>query len=56
MRYRKDRKKPGNIAAAYSLTTDCPATAAYTMIITDGGIRMPSVPPAVITPEARRTS
>ena len=26
------------------------------MIITDGGIRMPSVPPAVITPEASLTS
>ena len=26
------------------------------MIITDGGIRMPSVPPAVITPDASFTS
>ena len=26
------------------------------MIITDGGIRIPSVPPAVITPEASFTS
>ena len=33
-----------------------PATAAYTMIMTDGGIRMPSVPPAVMTPEASFTS
>jgi hypothetical protein len=38
------------------LTTDWPATAAYTMIITEGGIRMPSVPPAVITPAASRVS
>ena len=44
------------MAAAYSLTTDCPATAAYTMIITEGGIKMPKVPPAVITPAARRVS
>ena len=56
MRYSSDRKNPGNIADAYSFTTDCPATAAYTMIITEGGMRMPSVPPAVITPEASRTS
>ena len=46
------RKKPGSMAAAYSLTIDCPATAAYTISMTDGGMRMPSVPPAVIAPDA----
>ena len=55
-RYRKVRKKPGSIAAAYSLTMDSPATAAYTISITEGGIRMPRVPPAVMQPDARRTS
>ena len=44
------------MAAAYNLTTDTLAVAAYTMSKMEGGIKMPSVPPAVITPEASFSS
>src|SRR5690606_42111332 len=37
-------------APAYSLTTDTPATAPYTISNTDGGIMMPTQPPAVMAP------
>jgi hypothetical protein len=41
---------PGKNAPAYSLTTETPAVAPYTISMTDGGIRMPRQPPAVMTP------
>ena len=41
---------PGKNAPAYSCTTDTPAVAPYTISMTDGGIRMPRQPPAVIAP------
>ena len=42
----------GVSAAAYSLTTETPDTAPYTISMMLGGIRMPRQPPAQITPAA----
>jgi hypothetical protein len=42
--------KPGKKAPAYNLTTDTPAVAPYTISMTEGGIKMPKQPPAVIAP------
>ena len=42
--------KPGPKAAAYRSATETPSTGPMTISITEGGIRMPSVPPAVIAP------
>ncbi|MNL56355.1 hypothetical protein D3C87_1798440 [compost metagenome] len=47
---------PGKNAPAYNCTTDTPAVAPYTMSSTEGGIRMPRQPPAVMTPADSRTS
>ncbi|MCY1229626.1 hypothetical protein D9M72_419950 [compost metagenome] len=47
--------RPGKKAPAYSCTTDTPAVAPYTISSTDGGIRMPRQPPAVIAPAASGT-
>ena len=47
---------PGKKAPAYNLTTETPAVAPYTINITDGGIKMPRHPPAVIAPAAILTS
>jgi hypothetical protein len=47
---------PGTIAAAYRSATDTPSTGPITISITEGGIRMPRVPPAVIAPAASRPS
>src|SRR5437899_5353694 len=47
---------PGMNAPRYSRTMDSPALAAYKISSTLGGMRMPSVPPAAIAPEARRLS
>lgn len=46
-----ERRKPGKIAAANSLAIDTPTTGPRTTSMTLGGIRMPSVPPAVMTPQ-----
>lgn len=42
---------PGKIAAAKSFAIETPTTGARTTSITLGGIRIPRVPPAVMTPE-----
>jgi hypothetical protein len=42
--------KPGPNAAAYSSATETPSTGPITISITEGGMRMPSVPPAAIAP------
>jgi hypothetical protein len=55
-RYRKANVKPGMMAAAYILTTETLAVAAYTMSNMEGGIKIPKVPPAVITPAASFSS
>ena len=47
---------PGNIAAAKRSVTGISRTGPMTTSMIEGGMRMPSVPPAVIVPEARRTS
>ena len=52
--YRLASRKPGSIAAAYSRTTDTDAAAEYTISMIEGGIRMPSVPPAQMTPAESR--
>ena len=41
---------PGKNAPAYSLTTDTPAVAPYTISMTEGGIKIPKQPPAVMAP------
>jgi hypothetical protein len=43
-------------AAAKRSVAGTPTTGPITISITDGGIRMPSVPPAVIAPAERRMS
>ena len=48
--YRPASMMPGKKAPAYSCTTDTPAVAPYRISSTDGGIRMPRQPPAVIAP------
>ncbi|GIS14952.1 MAG: hypothetical protein CM15mP117_03840 [Alphaproteobacteria bacterium] len=40
------------MAAAYNLNGDNSAIAEYTINIIEGGINMPKVPPAQITPDA----
>ncbi len=47
---------PGTIAAAKSFGSDCSATIEYTASITEGGIRMPSVPAAATEPAAKPAS
>jgi hypothetical protein len=54
--YMPASRKPGPNAAAYKCGTEMPSTGAITTSITEGGIRMPSVPPAVIAPADMRTS
>ena len=44
------------MAAAKRSVTGTSSTGPRTTSMMDGGIRMPSVPPAVIVPAARRTS
>src|SRR5690554_2166223 len=53
--YRPASMSPGKKAPAYSLTTDTPATAPYTIRSTDGGIMIPRQPPAVMAPADKRT-
>ena len=48
--YRPASIRPGKKAPAYSCTTDTPAVAPYTISSTEGGIRMPKQPPAVMAP------
>ena len=48
--YKVANIKPGKNAPAYNLTTDTPAVAPYTINITDGGIKIPKQPPAVMAP------
>ena len=48
--------KPGPQAASYSFATETPSTGPMTTSITEGGIRIPSVPPAAIAPADIRTS
>ncbi len=45
-----DNSRPGSTAAANRSVAGTPTTGPMTISITDGGIRMPSVPPAVIAP------
>ena len=47
---------PGRIAAANKSVTGTSRTGPITTSMIDGGIKIPSVPPAVIVPAARRTS
>ena len=48
--YRPASMRPGKNAPAYNCTTDTPAVAPYTISSTEGGIRMPRQPPAVMAP------
>ena len=45
-----DSISPGSTAAANRSVAGTPTTGPITISITDGGIRMPSVPPAVMAP------
>ena len=54
--YSPDSISPGITAAANRSVAGTPTTGPITISITDGGIRMPSVPPAVIVPAAIRMS
>jgi hypothetical protein len=49
-------RNPGPNAAAYRSATETPSTGPITISMTDGGIRMPSVPPAVMVPAASLAS
>ena len=54
--YIPDSRNPGPNAAAYRSMIEMSSTGAITTSITDGGMRMPSVPPAAIAPADMRTS
>jgi hypothetical protein len=45
-----DSSRPGRMAAAKRSVAGTPTTGPMTISITLGGIRMPSVPPAVMAP------
>ena len=47
---------PGRIIPASSLPTEIPASEAYMTAITEGGIIVPSEPPAQIVPAISRLS
>jgi hypothetical protein len=49
-------RNPGPKADAYRSATETPSTGPMTISITEGGTRIPSVPPAAIEPAARRAS
>jgi hypothetical protein len=51
-----DSSRPGNTAAANRSVAGTPTTGPITISITEGGIRMPSVPPAVMAPADILTS
>ena len=51
-----DSKSPGITAAANRSVAGTPTTGPITISMTDGGIRIPNVPPAVMAPALRRTS
>ena len=51
-----ESRNPGPKAAAYRSMIETSSTGAITTSITEGGIRMPSVPPAAIEPADMRTS
>ena len=53
---RKAKSRPGKTAAANKSVAGIPTTGPMTINITEGGIRMPNVPPAVIAPADMRTS
>ena len=53
---RNANSKPGKTAAANKSVAGIPTTGPITISITDGGIRIPNVPPAVIAPADMRTS
>ncbi len=44
---------PGRIPATNNLPTSCSVISPYTASTVEGGIMMPSVPPAAITPVAK---
>ncbi len=54
--YMPDSRKPGPKAAAYRSMMEMSSTGAITTSITEGGIRMPSVPPAAMEPADMRWS
>lgn len=53
---RKAKSRPGKTAAANKSVAGIPTTGPITINITDGGIKMPNVPPAVMAPADIRTS
>ena len=55
-RYSPASSRPGSSAPAYRRATDTDSTGPMTTSITEGGMRMPSVPPAQIVPADMRTS
>ena len=54
--YMAASRKPGPKAAEYSRFTGTPMVGPITTSMTEGGMRMPSVPPAAIAPDDSRAS